>query len=92
VGSPEGTVLRIEGRSIRVRLDERTLKAIAEETEADYYKADSETDLREIYEKLSTELILKPEETELTAGATGVATLLFLIAAGLSLLWFNQLP
>lgn len=92
VGSPEGTVLRIDGRSIRVRLDEETLKAIAEETDASYFKADSETDLREIYEKLSTNLVLKPEQTELTAGFTGFATLLFLIAAALSLLWFSQLP
>ncbi len=92
VGSPDGTVLTFDGRSIRVRLDEATLKDIADKSEAEYYKADSETDLREIYEKLSTQLVLKPEQTELTAGFTAVATILLLIAGTLSLLWFNRLP
>lgn len=92
VGSPGGTVLRFEGRSVRVLLDEATLKRIAEATGAQYFKADSQTDLRDIYENLSTRLVLKPEQTELTAGFSGLATVLLLIAGTLSLLWFNRLP
>jgi len=92
VGSPEGTILRIYGRSIRVRLDEETLKGIAQKTDASYFKADSETDLRKIYENLSTNLVLKAEQTELTAGFTGLATVLLLIAGAFSLLWFSRLP
>ena len=92
VGSPEGTVLRIQGRSIRVRLDEDTLERIAERTDASYFKADNETDLREIYQNLSTRFVLETKETELTAAATGIATVLLLIGSTLSLLWFNRLP
>lgn len=92
VGSPQGTILRVEGFSVRVRLDEETLTRIAERTGANYFKADSETDLRDIYENLSTQLVLKPEQTELTAGFTGLATVLLLTAGTLSLLWFNRLP
>ncbi|MBI4321058.1 MAG: VWA domain-containing protein [Chloroflexi bacterium] len=92
VGNPDGTVLRFDGRSIRVRLDEETLKRIAEETDGEYFKADSETDLRQIYEKLSTEFVFRGEQTELTAGFTGFATLLLLIAGTLSLMWFSRLP
>lgn len=92
MGSPDGTVLRFQGRSVRVRLDEETLKQIAEQTGASYFKADNETDLRAIYENLSTRLVFEPEQTELTAWFTGLAAVLSLIAGGLSLLWFSRLP
>jgi Ca-activated chloride channel family protein len=92
VGSPAGTILRTEGRSMRVRLDEDTLKRIAEDTGGTYVRADSETDLRDIYENLSTTLIMKPEQTELTAIVTGGAIVLLLISGVLSMLWFNRLP
>ncbi len=77
---------------MRVRLDEETLKRIAEKTDAKYFKADNETDLRQIYENLGTQLVFKPEQTELTAGFTGLAAVLLIIAGILSLLWFNRLP
>ncbi|MBI2908931.1 MAG: VWA domain-containing protein [Chloroflexi bacterium] len=92
VGNPQGTVLRFDGRSMRVRLDEETLKRIADETDASYVRADSETDLRQIYENLSTQLVFKPEQTELTVGFTGLATVFLLLSGTLSLLWFNHLP
>lgn len=92
VGNPEGTVLRIQGRSIRVRLDEETLKRIADKTNGSYFKAESETDLGDVYQGLSTRLVFKPERTELTAGFTGLAAVFLLSAGVLSLLWFNRLP
>jgi Ca-activated chloride channel homolog len=92
VGTPEGSVLRFDGRLIRVQLDEETLQRIAEDTDGEYFKADSETDLREIYESLSTNLIFEAEQTELTAGFTGAAAVLMLVAGALSLLWFSRLP
>ena len=92
VGSPGGTILRFEGRSVRVALDEDTLKRVAAATGAQYFKADTQTDLRNIYENLSARLVFKAEQTELTAGFTGLATVLLLTAGTLSLLWFNRLP
>ena len=92
VGSLEGTVLRTGGRAMRVRLDEGTLKAVAEATDGAYYNASTEKDLRAIYENLSTHLVFRKQETEVTAGFTGLAMVLSLIAGILSLLWFNRLP
>lgn len=92
VGNPDGTVLRFDGRSIRVRLDEETLKRVADKTDASYFRADSETDLRDIYGDLGTQLVFKSEKTELTAWFTGAAAIFVLIAGALSLLWFNRLP
>ncbi len=92
IGSPEGVVLNVGGRNVRVRLDEKTLKAIAERTNGRYFKADTEQDLKSVYENLSTRLVFKTERTELTAVFTGVAAILFLMAGMLSLWWFNRLP
>jgi len=49
VGSAEGTVLNIQGRSIRVRLDEETMKTIADKTDGEYFQATTETDLKTVY-------------------------------------------
>ena len=92
VGDPNGVILRLGGMSARVRLDEVTLKRIAQETDGTYYKADNETNLQEIYKSLSTQLVLKSQQTELTAGVTGVAAVFMLVAGALSLLWFSRLP
>jgi Ca-activated chloride channel family protein len=92
LGTPEGAVLKIQGRSIRTRLDEPTLKRIAEQTDGAYYNASNENDLRAIYENLATRLVMRAEKQELTAGFTGIAIILSLCAGILSLLWFNRLP
>lgn len=92
VGSAEGVILNFGGRSIRSRLDEATLKAIAEKTDAEYYNAQNENDLKEIYETLGTEIVFKPEKTEVTFMFTAVAGAMTLIAGILSLLWFSRLP
>jgi Ca-activated chloride channel family protein len=92
VGTAEGTVLRVQGRSIRTRLDEEMLKAVASATDGAYYNATNEKDLVAIYDSLSTHLVFKKEQTEITAIFTGVAVAFLLMGGCLSLLWFNRLP
>jgi Ca-activated chloride channel family protein len=92
VGSAEGTILRLQGRQIRTRLDEATLKQIAELTEAEYFNASNSADLREVYEKLSTQLVLREQKTEVTSYLTAIAAVLSILAGAFSLLWFNRLP
>lgn len=92
VGSPEGTILRIEGRAFRTRLDEETLKRVAELTDAAYFRATTETDLRQVYEDLRTTVVLRQERSELTAAFTAIGALLSVLAGALSLFWFNRLP
>ena len=92
VGSLEGTVLRTGGRAMRVRLDEETLKRVAEATDGAYFNASNETDLRAIYDNLSTHLVFRKQETEITALFTGAAVIFSILAGALSLLWFNRLP
>jgi Ca-activated chloride channel family protein len=91
VGTVDGQVLGFEGWSMRVRLDEDTLKSIATTTRGEYFYAGTATDLKKIYQALNTRLVLEKRETEITAlfGAAGAAFML--LGALLSLLWFNRI-
>jgi Ca-activated chloride channel family protein len=91
LGSPEGVIMNFWGRSIRVRLDEEALKGIARKTDGSYFKADNETDLRTIYETLSTKFVSQREETEITAFFTAAAAAIMFAAVLLSLLWFRRI-
>ena len=92
VGTPAGAVLSLEGRSIRTSLDETTLKQVAADTDAQYFLATSDADLKKVYENLTTELVLRTQKTEVTALFTLVAAVFSVVASALSLLWFNRLP
>jgi Ca-activated chloride channel family protein len=91
VGTPEGEILTGEGWSIRVRLDEDALKQIAQLTGAEYFHAGTAADLKKVYQALNSKLVLEKKETEVTAIVALGAALLALLAAGLSLLWFNRI-
>ena len=91
VGTPEGEILTGEGWSIRVRLDEDALKQIAGLTGGEYFHAGTATDLTRVYEALTAKLVMEKRETEITALFAVASALLALVAAALSLLWFNRI-
>jgi len=75
VGTPEGTFLNLGGRSIWVRLDEETLREMAEITGGSYYRTTSAAALRQAYRHLGRVIGWESRPTEvtnLTAGAAGV--------------------
>jgi Ca-activated chloride channel family protein len=90
-GTAEGEILRFEGWSMRVRLDEETLKKIAEMTQGEYYYAGTAADLKKVYQTLNTRLVFETKETEITALFSAAAALLAATAAFLSVLWFNRI-
>jgi Ca-activated chloride channel family protein len=92
IGTPEGTVLQIQGRNVFTRLDETTLVGMAELTEGRYFNAQDEGDLREIYDDLSRERVFEEEETEITFAFAAAALIFSVLAGGLGLVWFNRLP
>src|SRR5678809_285275 len=87
VGTKEGEIIGFEGWSMRVRLDEETLKTIANITRGDYFYAGTAADLKKVYQGLSTRLIVEKKETEISALFAALGTLLVVIAAGLSVWW-----
>jgi len=90
IGTKEGDTIGFEGWSMRVRLDEETLKNIATATRAEYFYAGTATDLKKVYQSLSTRLIVETKETEISALFAAAGALLALLSAGLSLLWFHR--
>lgn len=90
IGTKAGEVIGFEGWSMRVRLDEDTLKAIATMTRANYFYAGTAQDLKQVYEGLSSRLVVNTQETEVSALFAAAAALVMLLAAGLSLWWFGR--
>ncbi|MHB8625130.1 MAG: vWA domain-containing protein [Aggregatilineales bacterium] len=92
IGSAAGTNLHINGFTVHTQLDEATLQQIARLTSGEYYNADSEQDLHQIYNNLDLQLVIKPEQTEITSIFAGVGIVILLIGGAFSLLWFSRLP
>ena len=90
VGTVDGETIGFEGWSMRVKLDEETLKAIAKNTQAEYFYAGTAADLKKVYETLSSRLAVVKKETEVSALAALLAAVLAMLSAGLSLAWHQR--
>jgi Ca-activated chloride channel homolog len=91
IGTVDGETIGFEGWSMRVKLDEDTLKGIARATQAEYFYAGTASDLKKVYETLSSRLAVEKKETEISGLLALVAAALGLLSAALSLLWFNRI-
>jgi Ca-activated chloride channel family protein len=90
-GSRAGETVGFGGMSMRVQLDEETLRQVAEITRAQYFHAATSIDLNKIYGSLSSQFMLEREETEITAFFAVAAGVFMLLAAGLSMVWFSRI-
>jgi len=91
IGTTSGEIIGAEGWSMRVRLDEESLKTIANLTQAEYFYAGTASDLRKIYQHLNTRIFLEEKETEITALFAAAAAMIAFVSALLSMLWFNRI-
>ncbi|MES2946717.1 MAG: VWA domain-containing protein [Pseudomonadota bacterium] len=91
VGTVDGETIGFEGWSMRVKLDEETLKGIARQTQAEYFYAGTAADLKKVYESLSSRLTVVKKETEISGLLALLAAAFALLSAGLSLAWFNRI-
>ncbi len=92
IGSPEGTVVEVDGFKILTQLHETRLRQIAGLTNGLYYQATDEESLQEIYENIDLQLTIKPEKMEITSIIAGISILLFSIGGALTLFWFGRVP
>jgi Ca-activated chloride channel homolog len=68
IGTPEGDVVHIQGRSMRVKLEDEALKKVANITQAAYFRADSTEGLAKIYDQLGYRLRFEKRAlTEITS-------------------------
>ncbi len=91
LGSPRGEIIGWGGRSMRVQIDEETLKAVADITRGKYFFATTGAVLTEIYKDLNAQLVMERKPTEISFVFAGLGALLLVLAGGLSLAWSNRL-
>jgi Ca-activated chloride channel family protein len=91
IGTTRGETIGFEGWSMRVRLDEETLKSIATTTRGEYFYAATAADLKKVYEVLNARLVLEKQEIEISALFSAAAAIAALSSGLLSLLWFNRI-
>ena len=90
IGSTEGTVLKVNGYSVATKLDETLLTEIAKNTDGTYFHAEDGASLSKVYGSIDLQWRARRELSEVTGLLTGLATLLFVIGAALSLTWFAR--
>ncbi|HSM72408.1 MAG TPA: VWA domain-containing protein [Anaerolineales bacterium] len=90
VGSPEGSVINVEGMSIHTQMNETMLAQIADTSGGQYYFAGDENNLELIYDDLKPTLSIKPDEMELTSLFAGLGMLIFLVGGAFSFVWFGR--
>jgi Ca-activated chloride channel family protein len=90
IGTTSGEVIGFEGWSMRVRLDEETLKNVSVLTHGEYFYAGTAEDLKKVYESLSSRMVVERKETEVSALFAALGAALAVMAAGLSLWWFGR--
>ena len=91
IGTVDGETIGFEGWSMRVRLDEETLKSVAQRTQSEYFYAGTAADLKKVYETLSTRLTVEKKETEVSGLFALVGAVLALLSATLSLWWLGRI-
>jgi Ca-activated chloride channel family protein len=90
IGSPQGTVLSIDGFQVATALDEATLRQIATTTDGAYFGAADAQALTKVYDAIDLKWTVLAERVEVTGLLAGAAALLLLVGSSLSLAWFGR--
>ena len=90
IGTPSGEIIGAEGWSMRVRLDEDSLKTIAKTTRGEYFYAGTAADLKKIYQRPQHEALLREEGDRGHRALRRRGGLLVLCAVGLSMWWYQR--
>lgn len=90
LGSPDGTVLEIDGFQVATALDESMLREIAAKTDGRYFAAADEQALASVYESIDLAWTVEADRTEVTALFAAAAAGLLLLGVVLSLAWFGR--
>jgi Ca-activated chloride channel homolog len=90
IGSPQGTVVQVDGFQLATALDEPTLQEIAKTTGGRYFAAPDGKTLTEVYRSIDLAWTVRRQRTEVTALFAGGAAVLLLVGAGLSLAWYGR--
>jgi len=90
LGSPQGTVLSIDGFQVATTLDEPLLRQIATTTDGRYFAATDQQSLAQVYDTIRPTWTIQARHLEVTALFAAAAGLLLLVGVALSLAWFGR--
>lgn len=90
LGSPQGTVLSIDGFQVATSLDEPTLQEIAKTTDGTYFNAADTESLSKVYDSIDLQWVVQARYTEISGLFAAAAVLLLLLGAAGSLVWFGR--
>jgi Ca-activated chloride channel family protein len=81
IGTKEGDVVHIQGRSMRVKLEDEALQKVSALTQGEYFRADSTEGLKNVYDQLGYKLRFeKRAMTEISAQIALLGMILILIS------------
>jgi Ca-activated chloride channel homolog len=86
LGTPQGTVIEVDGFSIATALDAATLRQIAETTGGTYHAATDAASLASVYDSIQVQWVTRTVPREITSLVAGLAALLLLAGASVSVL------
>ena len=89
-GTDSGQV-DIGGQVQQVPVDRLSLAELAESTQGYFYEAASISELKRVYQDMGSSIGYRTEPREITQWYAGIALVLALCAAGMSLLWTSRL-
>jgi Ca-activated chloride channel homolog len=89
-GSPQGTVVGIDGFQVATALDEPLLRDIAQRTGGRYFAAADPQAPAAVFDAIDLAWTVRPRHIELTALVAALAGLLLLASAGISLRWTGR--
>lgn len=92
IGSPGSTEVLVGSSALRAKLDEETLRELARLTDAKYYNASTEQDLRAVYQNLTTQLITRLQPLDISFTFITAAFFFGVLALAFSLIWSTRLP
>lgn len=92
VGTPNGSVMTVDGQLVLVPFDPRLLQQIAQATAGKYFEITQGEELRKVYRQLGRSIGWERRRTEVTSILAGGAGVLMLTGALLSLMWFRRVP
>jgi Ca-activated chloride channel family protein len=90
LGSPEGTVMEIDGFQVATALDEPLLREIASTTDGEYFAAADQQALARVYRSIDPLWTVHARWIEVTSLFAVAGALLLLSGVGLSFAWFGR--
>ena len=86
----EGETISFGGWTVRVRLDEKTLRAIADITHGEYFRAATRSELERVYRAMSSRFEVETRDMEISALFAAAGALLLTCGLALSIAWFGR--